>query len=174
MSDVFEVSFEKSKFDESQFMRLKKGKLWICVSSKALLILAEIKEEINAAVLSKTALVCELTKELKLMVEPSHPLVITFKRSNITVKISQDEWAELMYIIPEKSSGAEEPKASVDEPRAKRQRRETYPKNMWKILVSETRYQVLMLIFKFLMTNSNERKEFLQKNFHKIQVLSKI
>ena len=51
---IFEVAFEKNKLNDSEFMRLKKGKLWICLLNKALGVLPDIKDDFNETVLSKT------------------------------------------------------------------------------------------------------------------------
>ena len=108
---VFEVSFEKSKFNDSQFMRLKKGKLWICLSSKALGVLADIKDEFNEAVLSKTPVQYKLSQDISLTVDVyKSPVVIAFNKSTIRMNISTEEWTELMPLIPEKPTIVRESK----------------------------------------------------------------
>ena len=88
---VFKVSFEKSKFNDSQFMRLKKGKLWICLSSKALGVLADIKDEFNEAVLSKTPVQYKLSQDISLTVDVyKSPVVVAFKKSTIRMNISSE------------------------------------------------------------------------------------
>ena len=123
-SKNLEVTFEKSKFDKSQFMRLKKGRFWVCISSKAQGILADIKEEFNAAVLSKTPVQYKLTQDLSLSVDTyQNPLAIRFKKSTLRLDITPEEWTDLMKAIPEKSVSVE--------PKAKKQRRESYQRDVY-------------------------------------------
>ena len=56
------IAFEESKFGTSQFMRIKKGNAWICLSNKASKKLNEVKEDFNNAVISLTPVEYALTQ----------------------------------------------------------------------------------------------------------------
>ena len=90
------ITFKESRFGTSQFIRIKKGNAWICLSNKALKKLNEVKEDFNNAVISLTPVEYALTQQtlLKLTVSKDNGTVsfITSGDSPVFLDLSDKSW----------------------------------------------------------------------------------
>ena len=90
-------------------MRVKQGKMWICLSNRALQQLDKFKEEINEAVLFIKPGEYELTKQMKISLRvDNHTPTICFIKPGynpMTLNLSDMEWSKVVSAIPSKREG---------------------------------------------------------------------
>ena len=91
-------------------MRVKKGKLWVCLSSHVLSTLANLQDDIHEAVKSKTPVYYQLSQGISLFTEPqTDESTVTFKKSSIKVNLTSEEWVQLMDAVSRVSSDIQPP-----------------------------------------------------------------
>ena len=105
------VTLEDSKFGDGQFLRIKQGNMWICLSNKALKELNTVKKAINEDVLFLKPGEYELTQQKKISIGlDNHTPTISFIKIScmpMTLTISDTKWSKVISAIPTKRGGEE-------------------------------------------------------------------
>ena len=90
-----ELTSEKSKFNETTFVRLSKNNRYICFSSNVWKKLSKQFQCISDALKNENNFQLELTKESNLETLPFHgKMYVCFKRKNLYINLDENQWKE--------------------------------------------------------------------------------
>ena len=90
-----ELTSEKSKFNETTFVRLSKNNCYICFSSNVWKKLSTQFHHVTDALKNEQNFKFELTKESNLETLPFHgKMYVCFKKNNLYINLDENQWKE--------------------------------------------------------------------------------